>query len=72
MVLFLRLGTDRGIGAELSGTGQEAWAPWALVSLSCLSRQLEVFDLNPGFEADPAAPVAVGEVRAASRPHQRN
>jgi len=34
---------------------------WALVSLSCLSRQLEVFGLNPGFYGNPAAPVAVGE-----------
>src|SRR3954447_10370357 len=50
MVLFLRLGTDGGIGAELNGTGQEALSALAPVSLSCLSRQLEAFHLNSGFQ----------------------
>jgi hypothetical protein len=50
MVLFLRLGTDHKVGAELSGTGQEALSALAPVSLSCLSRQLEAFHLNSGFQ----------------------
>jgi len=50
MVLFLRLGTDHKVGAELSGTGQEALSALAPVSLSCLSRQLEAFHLNSGLQ----------------------
>jgi hypothetical protein len=37
------------------------------MSLSCLSRQLEVFTSTRDLMANPAAPVAVGK-RAANRP----
>jgi hypothetical protein len=38
------------------------------VSLSCLSRQLEVLTSTRDLKLNPAAPVAVGEERAANRP----
>ncbi|TGQ66694.1 MAG: hypothetical protein E5V49_05590 [Mesorhizobium sp.] len=51
MVLFLSAWTPPGgVRAEFSGTGQEAKGALPPVSLSCLSRQLEAFGLNPGFQ----------------------
>jgi len=47
MVLFLSVGR---VSAEFDGTGQEAKGALPPVSLSCLSRQLEAFGLNPGFQ----------------------
>jgi hypothetical protein len=61
MVLFLRLGTDRGIDAELNGTGQEARALGAGVAVLPVAA-VRGFSPQLGFLIEiPAAPVAVGE-----------
>jgi hypothetical protein len=63
MVLFLRLGTDRGIGAELNGTGQEAWGARLGAGVAVLPvAAVRGFSPQLGILIEiPAAPVAVGE-----------
>jgi hypothetical protein len=61
MVLFLRLGRQvTGIDADLSGTGQEAEGVAADVAVLPVAA-VRGLHLNPGFDGNPAAPVAVGK-----------
>jgi hypothetical protein len=72
MVLFLRLGALARNSAEWSGTGQEAKGALPPVSLSCLSRQLEVLTSTRDFDVLPAAPVAAVKEAGSEPPAPRN
>ncbi|RWL41675.1 MAG: hypothetical protein EOR60_28980 [Mesorhizobium sp.] len=58
MVSFLRLGVDQRSALNELEQVRKLGAASPLLSLSCLSGQLEAIGPNSGFDGQPDAPVA--------------